>query len=230
MNSEDSLIKKKIVETQDPFWFSYPSILVDRHRLDEFFPRTDMTEVEQLNATVRLAIYVSVALVLYSKSVNYLYIAIIAMLFTYVLYTNSTSRKEYFSNLDKLDQIEKEKVVVYPTQNNPFMNVLPTDYIENPNREAATKINTYNNDDLVRDINEKFYYNLYRDLDDVYDKTNSQRQFYTMPSTTIPNEQGKFADWLYKSPPTCKEGNGNSCVANNYNPLKDSKYRNSYFF
>lgn len=173
----NSLLKEKIVETQDPFWFSSPAILVDRNRLDEFFPRTDMTEVEQLNATVRLAIYASLAMVLYSKNLNYLYIAIIAMLFTYVLYTNSNKKKEYFSNLEKLDQIEKEKVIVYPTQNNPFMNVLPTDYIENPNREAATKVNTYNNEDLVKDINDKFYYNLYRDLDDVYDKTNSQRQF-----------------------------------------------------
>ena len=40
--------------------------------------------------------------------------------------------------------------------------------------------------------------------------------------TTIPNEQTKFADWLYNTPDTCKEGNGAQCVANNYSPLYTS--------
>ena len=34
---------------------------------------------------------------------------------------------------------------------------------------------------------------------------NSQRQFYTMPNTTIPNAQDDFAKWLYANPKTCKE-------------------------
>jgi hypothetical protein len=228
MNNE--LIKQKIVDTNDNFWLDEPGILFNSNRIDEFFPRNDMSEVEQLNATVRLSIYISLVLAIYKKNINYLYIAIIALLFTYVLYKNSLNKKEHFKNLEKIHDMEKEPTIIYPTQNNPFMNVLPMDYLENPNREAATKLNTYNNEGLVKDINDKFYYNLYRDLDDVYEKNNSQRQYYTMPSTTIPNEQGKFANWLYKTPPTCKEGNGNSCVSNNYNPLKDSKYRNPYFF
>jgi hypothetical protein len=41
-----------------------------------------------------------------------------------------------------------------------------------------------------------------------------------MPSTTIPNDQTAFAKWLYLSPPTCKEGNGAQCVANNYERLE----------
>ena len=32
-----------------------------------------------------------------------------------------------------------------------------------------------------------------------------QRQFYTMPSTTIPNDQTGFAKFLYQLPTTCKE-------------------------
>ncbi len=34
---------------------------------------------------------------------------------------------------------------------------------------------------------------------------NSQRQFFTMPWTTIPNAQNEFAKWLYLNPKTCKE-------------------------
>ena len=65
-------------------------------------------------------------------------------------------------------------------------------------------------------------FNLYKDVSDIFSKNNSQRQFYTTPVTTIPNDQGSFADWLYKTPPTCKENNGNQCVANNFYNLKQS--------
>ena len=47
-----------------------------------------------------------------------------------------------------------------------------------------------------------------------------------MPVTTIPNKQVEFAKWLYMGPRTCKEGNGDRCVANQMNHLKDSKFRN----
>ena len=34
----------------------------------------------------------------------------------------------------------------------------------------------------------------------------------------------EFGEWLYKTPPTCKEGNGNQCVANNPERLNGSTY------
>ena len=33
---------------------------------------------------------------------------------------------------------------------------------------------------------------------------------------SIPNDQGNFAKWLYGTMPTCKEGNGLQCAANQY--------------
>ena len=44
-----------------------------------------------------------------------------------------------------------------------------------------------------------------RDVGDLYGKSNDQRQYYTMPSTTIPNNQTSFAKWCYGVGPTCKE-------------------------
>ncbi len=44
-----------------------------------------------------------------------------------------------------------------------------------------------------------------------------QRNFYSMPSTTVPNDQTGFANWCYKLPKTCKEGNGVQCYNNLYN-------------
>ena len=37
-------------------------------------------------------------------------------------------------------------------------------------------------------------------LSDVFGKRNSQRQFYTMPNTEVPNSQDEFAKWLYGKP------------------------------
>ena len=45
-----------------------------------------------------------------------------------------------------------------------------------------------------------------------------------MPNTEAANRQKEFGEWLYKTPPTCKEGNGNQCVANNPERLNGSTY------
>ena len=88
------------------------------------------------------------------------------------------------------------------------MNVLPTD---DTNRQKACNIK---NKKINKLINKKFKSNIFNDIEDVYDRKNSQRQFYTMPSTTIPNDQDTYQKWLYKTPKTCKEGNGNQCFGN----------------
>ena len=83
---------------------------------------------------------------------------------------------------------------------NPMMNInLITD---DKTKEAAP--NSWNNEEVKEEIEDKYNYNLYQDVGD-YMETNGQRQFYTMPSTTIPNNQTSFAKWCYSTGPTCKE-------------------------
>lgn len=225
MNVRDkNLLKNTDINIKDHFWYKNPAILFKFDRLDEFFPSKDMTIEEQLNAIVRLSTYLSLGMVLYTYNTNYIYIAILTLIFTYFIYfysERSPSNEQFTSN--------KSTNIVKPTQDNPFMNILPNEYINNPNREAISKLNCNKNPDLEKLMTKHFNYNLYRDSSDLYGRNTSQRQFYTMPVTTIPNEQNKLADWLYKTPPTCKENNGLSCVKNNYEHLKDSKIRNGIF-
>ena len=103
---------------------------------------------------------------------------------------------------------------VLPTKDNPFMNPLPTDSRKRP------KACNFRNPKVKKLINDNFKSNLFTNVEDVFDRKNSQRQFYTVPSTTIPNDQDKFSKWLYNTPKTCKEGNGNQCIADVYNPIK----------
>ena len=83
------------------------------------------------------------------------------------------------------------------------MNVLLTDYKFNPNRKKAC---TRREDALIKQkIESKFDKYLYKNVDDIYNKGNSQRQYFTMPYTTIPNNQEDFAKWCYNQKPIKKE-------------------------
>ena len=69
------------------------------------------------------------------------------------------------------------------------------------------------NKGVQRRVEELFNEDLYRDANDIFGKNNSQRQFYTVPGNKVPNDQGNFAQWLYGTPPTCKEGNKIACLS-----------------
>ena len=101
---------------------------------------------------------------------------------------------------DELKEYEKE-TCKKPTNDNPLMNPSVTDF-NNGNIPVACNVD---DEDIKNDINEKVDYRLYRNIEDVWNIENSQRQFYSVPSKTVPNNQKDFANWLYKIPETCKE-------------------------
>ncbi len=110
------------------------------------------------------------------------------------------TKKESLYTLDELEQYRKDSCRK-PTRNNPFMNPNLTDY-NNGDPPAACNMD---DDGIKEEIVVNFNDNLYRNVEDLWEKKNSQRQFFTLPSTSIPNNQKEFANWLYKNPSTCKE-------------------------
>jgi hypothetical protein len=98
-----------------------------------------------------------------------------------------------------------------PTARNLFMNVLLEEIKYNPGRPQAAPVN---NPEVKQTLDDYFRVQWFSDPTDVFGKNQSQRQFVTMPSTTVPNSQGDFANWLYKIPgKTCKEGGREACLA-----------------
>ena len=98
-----------------------------------------------------------------------------------------------------------------PTSKNLFMNVLLDEYKYNPNRPAAAPVG---NGIVKQTLDDYFRVHWFSDPTDVFGKNQGQRQFVTQPSTTVPNDQGSFANWLYKIPgKTCKEGGRAACLA-----------------
>lgn len=175
---------------QDKFWAVDPYVLVSKERLMEFFPTKEMTREEKMNALTRLILYISFLMILYKKNIKFLYFPFFVM--SLMLFLDKNNSKEFF----------KKDKCVKPDKNNPFMNVLMTDYKDNPEREEACGVQ---DTDIKKMIEENFDFNLYKDTDDLFDRNNSQRQFYTTANTQIPNDQDSFAKWLYRTESTCKE-------------------------
>lgn len=98
-----------------------------------------------------------------------------------------------------------------PTSRNPFMNLLLDEYKYNPQRPTAADVD---HPDVKQTMDDYFRIQWYSDPTDVFGKNQGQRQFITQPSTTVPNDQGSFANWLYKiDGKTCKEGGREACLA-----------------
>ena len=197
-------------------WYKDLNNFIDTNTLLDVVPSEKMTFTEKLNALFRLSIYASIILyAITNNSKSFLLMFIIAGV-TYILYI--TDEKEHLELYDITnDDVENnlpksmkslKKTCTVPTKENPFMNVLINEYEENPKRKKACFINKQVGEYVDKYFNE----DLYRSVDDIYQKNASERQYYTMPSTEIPNEQDKFAKWLYGiEGKTCKEGNAFKC-------------------
>lgn len=97
-----------------------------------------------------------------------------------------------------------------PTAANPFMNVLADQYKYDAWRPPAAP---YGDRLVKQQLDDFFRVQWFSDPTDVFGRNQGQRQFYTMPSTSIPNDQDSFQKWLYYIPgKTCKEGNGAACL------------------
>lgn len=181
------------------FWYDNIWILFDKP--DLFYPSYEMNLIEKLNAIVRLSIYISIILIIFGKNYLYIYIPIMIGLFTILIYKMQKKNiEQFFGEYDK-NNCDKDKPCIKPTSDNPFMNF---NYITD-DRLRPPACNSFNDKEIKEDIEEKFNTNLYRNVGDLYGKNNSQREFYTVPSTEVVNDQTAYAKWLYYQGPTCKE-------------------------
>lgn len=101
--------------------------------------------------------------------------------------------------IQKLAKVSVERCERRPTINNPFMNVLVSDYdtsIGKPLNVTSRACDT-ENPKVKDDMQIGFEDNLFRDVSDIFGKNASDRQYYTTPSSQIVNDQTGFAKWLY---------------------------------
>lgn len=130
-------------------------------------------------------------------------------------YGHDKKYKKKEMNYDDYIDLTK-RTCTKPTNDNPFMNLSSIDY----GKDVPVACNSYD-DEIKNDIKIKFNHNLFRDVDAVWEVENSQRQFYTMPNTNVPNKQIEFANWCYNNGPTCKEDQ-NMCYR--YEDIRFNKF------
>jgi hypothetical protein len=191
----------------EQIWFKTPTVLFDKDTWSKFVPTKDMTTAEALNSVVRFSTYFSVILFVATHVGAYLMAIPVVMIATILLNNLFPNGKTIESFIAKEEKVGPQYTM--PSKENPFMNVLISEIKYNPNRPPAADITKA---DMGDSLDSFFRVQWASDPTDVFGRTQSQRQFIAMPSTSIPNDQGSFMNWLYKIPgKTCKEGGKEAC-------------------
>lgn len=171
-------------------WYRNPATALNLRTAHRFIPLRTMSLTDQLNAVFRLGLYYSVLMVLLSRKASYLSVVLVVGVITAAVNVLSVSGTDEFTPDNTLPGSLKRRCTM-PTKKNPYMNVTLADLEQNPDRGAAC-------DPLSPGVKEEISNceTLPR-TDDPHAFGRSQHPFYTMPCTTVPNDQGKFARLLY---------------------------------
>lgn len=200
------------------FWTQNINILLQ----PVLIPTDYMSIDEKLNALTRLVIFVCIILALVlqdTKIILFMIIIVIGIVIIHNYQYRFRSETETFLNKNNIDIVEN-KTCTKPTKENPFMNpVIPLAF-ENTDAIETSGACPISNSKIQGQINTLYDESMYRDSDDIYDRTTGKRQFYTVAGSSIPNDQTVFANWLYNRGKTCKENNGERCYNNMYRDLR----------
>lgn len=219
-------------------WYRDPRGFVRDDRIARILPEAGAPLAAQLNAIMRFALAYGAAALVMQRSATALYVPAAAALLTFLVYESEAraGRVEAMSVAAQAAPVPSARrrpragrpPCRRPTRDNPFMNVLVTELGGDPAAGEACDI--VDDPAVAQQAEDAFSRNLYRDVDDVFNRRASSRAFYTAASTTVPNDQTGFAEWLYRpadggsgrAPPatggpggsrTCKEGSGEACFA-----------------
>lgn len=185
-------------------WYNNTSVLFND--IDQVFPYKNLNKNQKINSIARFAIYYTVIIILTNKDKKYLQISIILLIISYMM-----EPMESFENFKESD--EKEECYK-PTEQNPFMNFTIADHYNNPNRPKNCNIKDVG--DMMR---KQFNKRVVPDPNNLWGQNISDRNFYTMPVTTIINDSVEFGNLLY--------GNGGKCKSEGVNCLNRALTRTS---
>ena len=176
--------------------------LFDNEKILEFWPSKFQNHEDKISSLLRFILYSGTLLSLHHQNSSYVLVAVI-LIFLIAICIENKNYKPKKNNVHRFTNPQLMKNVQQdcqkPTEENPFANVMLTDYTDNPDRPPACS-----SDEVADDIDKKFRKNLFMDIDSIYQKENSERQFFSTSNTTIPNDQVNFARWLYEPELNCK--------------------------
>jgi len=111
---------------------------------------------------------------------------------------------DLFSNFSNFSEYQM------PTKNNPMMNVPIINYDRPQTTQDYYRYDKYSGpkSQIVKnDVSNNWGIGLYKDPAEMFfSKNNSQRQWYSMPTGSVPSDQTSFAESLYGREFVCKSG------------------------
>lgn len=206
------------------FWGDDPNILLDPKAVFELWPVEKMSFNQKLNAITRGIIVLCLIMFAIYRNGRLIAVCVLTICAIYCMQRTITRAPEpepFWSGTEDQTYIPTGNsspslpVVFQPsTETNPFANVMPPDYDNAAAKlPAAPAYNASANTDILNSMYSQInsanssYPNISTDLfSNDYDHFNfeqSMRPFYSTASTTIPNDQGAFADFCYGATLSC---------------------------
>lgn len=213
-----------------PFWFEDPLILLKQKYIMELIPKNEMSRNQKLNAVMRVVLGLTIIGYAISRRTAILISAFLVGVISIVYWWNGSryEKEAIKEGLEAMNQTRfstPELELTKPTKENPMMNIRVNDILDNPTRAPALpsfdpKVEKEINDKTKDFVTEQFNSDpkirelLFSDLVETIKFDDSMRNFHSMPSTSLPNDQGAFAQFCYGDQPSCKEGDGLACERN----------------
>ena len=208
------------------FWGEDPNVLFDSHYAAEFFPVDSMGFNRRLNAVTRVVLVLTAVSFAMTRNLRLLAVSAMTLVAVFVLHRVEADRASARAARPREGfgaRRAARPAYQPPTAQNPFANVLPTDYDDPAGKLpaappddpavaeqvlAATRRLIENANPGQPDIAAK----LFHDLGEQLSFEQSMRPFHSTASTTIPNDQGAFLDFCYGDMASCKDGNAFACA------------------
>lgn len=201
----------------EKFWLEDPTTLfLNFHKFNPVSSFSTETLAQSCNVYTRLIMLSMIVIYCITKKINYIYIGIFLILVIIIMYYSAKKDafENYASNVSNVSndfrgnasyllsqaQLPERTSDNFDTKapvNNPLKNVPITDYDKKQEYSQATMSNA----DMSKFIKDKMFQTA-----DQYIFDRDTRQYYTMPTSSVPNDQDAFAQWLYGTENVCKEG------------------------
>jgi hypothetical protein len=173
--------------------------------LMKFWPTATQSADERVSATTRFVLYAMCIVYIINRDPRIFALGGIALAILYYMWTSNMIKDGKMRSTigdARLSTVFRPNVTL-PSVENSMGNVLLSDYVDNPDRPAAAWYPS------VRTQVQQAWSQIHP----FERQRDAERNFYTMPASTIPNDQTGFAQAAYGKPfaPKCHDQGGAAC-------------------
>jgi hypothetical protein len=179
--------------------------IFNKDEILDFWPTSKQTAQERTLATARFVIYATCVVYLINRDPRIFALGILVLSILYYLWSANLIKDGGVRGLQADGRFSgpMRDAVTLPSFDNPMGNVLLSDYVDNPDRPSAAWYPS-----VRAEVQQKW--SQIHPFERVRD---AERNFYTAPVSTIPNDQTAFAEASFgrKFAPMCKDQGGAAC-------------------